>query len=307
MPELTNRHYPFHYVTALTLLMKLGIDIHRVSIRAVGEHRNYLGEILSQQPAAGKPVDEATPVVLEVGFASAVDWLPHQFFYGWHSPQAGAREWEENARNLMAPFDGSVIRYGAVAMYEQLEYSLSLVNVDYLLRYLKLYNFSLPEKPEDVREPLVWAAIMPGFHRWAGNPEAVAQVLHLLFGYSFRFTENVTADYDIPETLQCRLGNRNNRLGDDFIVGRRFSECDSSYELLIGGVTPEEVAQLLPGKKKRRKLEWVLAVCMPTNLDCRIRIKVDHSAARLASSHGHSYLGMSTHIRGGRPAVSNRV
>jgi len=307
MPELTNRHHPFRYVTALTLLMKLGIDIHRVHIKAVGEHRNYLGEILGQEPAAGKTVDESTNVVLEVGFPSAVDWLPYQFFYGWRGAQAGVRVWEEDARHLMAPFDGSVIRYGAVATHEQLEYSLALVNLDYLLRYLKLFNFSLAEPPDDIREPLIWAAIMSGFHFWAGNPDFVARVLHALFGFDFRFVENVTAQYDIPNELQCRLGRKNSRAGGDFIVGRTFRECDSSYELLISGVKPDEVAALLPGKPKRRKIEWVLSICMPTNLDCRIRLKVDAGETRLGSSQGRSYLGLSSILHSRRATVRAEV
>ncbi len=306
MPNLTNRHHPFHYATALTLLMKLGIDIHRIHIRAVGEHRNYLGEILSQQPVAGKPVDESTTVVLDVGFPSAVDWLPYQFFYGWHGTQAGARVWEDNARHLMAPFDGSVIRYTTVALHERLEYSLALVNLDYLLRYLKLFNFSLPEPPDHIREPLMWAAIMPGFHLWAGNPEFVAHVLRFLLGFDFRFIENVAARYDIPTDLQCRLGRRNSRLGDDLVMGQSFQEYDSSYVLTVSGVKPNEVADLLPGKPKRRKIEWVLSICMPTNLDCKIRIKVDEGDLNLGSSRGRSFLGYSTFVQS-RHAARPRV
>lgn len=297
MPELTDRHHPFHYATALTLLMKLGIDIQQVSIRAVGEHRNYLGEILSQQPAAGQPIDADTSVALDIGMASAVDYLPYQFFYGWRSGQARSDGWEEDARHLMAPFDGSVARYEAVATHERLEYSLALVNMDYLLRYLKLFDFTLPEKPEDVREPLLWSAIMPGFHLWAGSPDFVAGVLRYLFGYTFEFKENVAARYDIPDNLCCRLGKEASRLGDDWIIGRSFSECDSSYELSISDVPASEAGDLLPGKPKRTKLEWVLSICMPTNLDCIIRIRIASGDLKLGSSRTGSLLGYSAFVR----------
>jgi predicted component of type VI protein secretion system len=94
----------------------------------------------------------------------------------------------------------------------------------------------------------MWAAIMPGFHLWAGNPEFVAHVLRFLFGFSFRFTENVAARYDIPTDLQCRLGLRNSRLGDELVIGRSFREYDSSYALTVSDVNPDDVADLLPGK-----------------------------------------------------------
>jgi hypothetical protein len=42
---------------------------------------------------------------------------------------------------------------------------------------------------------------------------------------------------------------------------------------------------------------------MPTNLDCRIRIKVDGGEARLGSPEGRSYLGYSTFVRNVRGAA----
>lgn len=301
MPELTDRRHPFHYATALTLLMKTGVDIHKVSIRAVGEHRNYLGEILDQQPAAGQPIDADTPISLDIGMASAVDYLPYQFFYGWRSGSSRGGGWEDDARHFMAPFDGSVARYNAIATHEQLEYSLALVNLDYLLKYLKLFDFALPEKPDDVREPLLWSAIMPGFHLWAGSPEFVAAVLRYLFGYTFEFTENVSARYEIPDNLRCRLGKDSSRLGNDWIIGRSFTECDSSYRLTISDVPATEAGDLLPGKPKRKKLEWVLSICMPTNLDCIVRIKIESGDLKLASPNAGSLLGYSAFVRKDRP------
>ena len=301
MPELTDRHHPFHYATALTLLMKLGVDIHGISIRAVGEHRNYLGEILSQQPDAGQPINADTPIVLDVGMASAVDYLPYQFFYGWQSGQARGDGWEEDARHLMAPFDGSVARYNAVATHEKLEYSLALVNLDYLLRFLKLFDFELPDKPDSVREPLLWSAIMPGFHAWAGSPDFVAGVLRYLFGYNFEFRENVAARYDIPDNLRSRLGKDSSRLCENWIIGRSFSECDSSYELTVSGVPAAEAGDLLPGKPQHNKLQWVLNICMPTNLDCVVRIKIASGGLKLGSPKAGSLLGYSAFVRKHRP------
>ena len=297
MPELTDRHHPFHYATALTLLMKLGVDIHRVSIRAVGKHRNYLGEILSQQPAAGQSINADTPIALDVGMASAVDYMPYQFFYGWQSGQSRGDGWENDARHLMAPFDGSVARYSAVATHDKLEYSLAVVNLDYLLRFLKLFDFALPEKPDNVHEPLLWSAVMPGFHAWAGSPDFVAGILRYLFGYDFEFRENVAARYDIPDNLCCRLGKDSSRLGDDWIIGRSFTECDSSYELTVSGVPAAEARDLLPGRPKRKKLEWVISICMPSNLDCVVRIAVTKDDLSLGSSKEGSLLGYSAFVR----------
>jgi len=77
------------------------------------------------------------------------------------------------------------------------------------------------------------------------------------------------------------------------VIGRSFKERDSSYELQVLGVAPDEVRDLLPDKSKRRKLEWVLSTCMPNNLDCQITIKVDRSRLVLGRK-GH--LGYSTFV-----------
>ena len=89
-------------------------------------------------------------------------------------------------------------------------------------------------------------------------------------------------------------------------MGRSFQEYDSSYALTVSGVKPNEVADLLPGKPKRRKIEWVLSICMPTNLDCKIRIKVDEGDLSLGSSRGQSFLGYSTFVQS-RHAARPRV
>jgi predicted component of type VI protein secretion system len=114
---------------------------------------------------------------------------------------------------------------------------------------------------------------MPSYHLWAGNPDAVALVLKLHFGYDFEIVENVPASFPIPGRLQSRLGSPSAVLGRDALVGRSFTEFDSSYEVVVKGVPPADIAQLLPGGELRRKVEWVLDICMPNNLDYRIEVK----------------------------------
>jgi predicted component of type VI protein secretion system len=134
---------------------------------------------------------------------------------------------------------------------------------------------------------------MPSFHFWAGNPSFVEKVLRYFFGYDFRIVENVESEYGIPDDIRSRLGSSSSALGEGFVVGRSFKERDSSYELQVLGVAPDEVRDLLPGKPKRRKLEWVLSTCMPNNLDCQITVKVDRSRLVLGQK---GCLGYSTFV-----------
>ena len=75
MPDFCNRRHPFHYVTALCVLAKMGIDIDTVDILAVGEYENYRGEIQTQSPKPGAAITDDTRIVLKVGYPSAVDYL----------------------------------------------------------------------------------------------------------------------------------------------------------------------------------------------------------------------------------------
>ena len=69
----------------------------QIDILAVGEYQNYRGEILRQEPEAGEDVRYDTRIKLEVGFYSAVDQMPYQFFYGMHGITESTGEWEDKA------------------------------------------------------------------------------------------------------------------------------------------------------------------------------------------------------------------
>lgn len=296
MPDFCRRRYPFHYTTALNVLMGMGVDVNCVDILAVGEYENYRGEIQQQVPSAGTPLKEDTRIVLKVGYPSAVDYMPYQVFYGLHGITSRSPEWEDKARTLMAPFDASVIRYDAIARNQVLKFSFELVDLEYLLRYLKLLDFGLWQDSQDVGEALLWVSLLPTFHFWAGNPDFVVKVLHRLFGYDFRILEGIESEYCVPDSIRTRLGSRSAGLGQEFVLGRSFKECDSSYELQIRGVIADEVVDLLPGKPKRRKLEWVLSICMPNSLDCTITVKVDSKGLVVGKKEKKRFLGYSTFI-----------
>lgn len=297
MPDLCNRRYPFHYTTALNLLAKMGIASDRIEMIAIGVHENFKGEVRNQKPKPGEPLKGAR-VVLEIGFPSAVDQMPYQFFYGLYGRTARGSEWERHARQLMAPYDAAVIRHDAAARMDALRFAFGVLDEHHIDRYLHLFDFDLDKKTHGFQEEVVWAAVLPSFHRWAGNPVRVAEALALLFGYRFRIIENVASQYDIPEGIQYRLGAKSGRLGRESVIGRSFSECDSTYEIVVGGLTRKDMVEFLPGKPVRRKLEWVLSVCMPGNLDYRFRFEIDDPGMVLGKDDQGSHLGFSTHLHG---------
>ncbi|MCK4655383.1 MAG: type VI secretion system baseplate subunit TssG [candidate division Zixibacteria bacterium] len=296
MPDFCNRKSPFRYITALNILSKMGIDIYLVDILAVGEYENYKGEVIEQEPSPGTQIDKNTKIVLKVGFASAVDCMPYQFFYGLGTKPPRSGDWETHSRWLMAPFDSSVVRAEARTMLLSLIFNFGFVEKEHIRRFLDLYDFDIGKETEDLRELLFWSSLLPAFNFWAGNPDSVASIVTSLFGYECRIVENVRGEYDIPERIRYRLGMREERLGVGSVVGRSFSQCDSAYDVMLTGVENGDLRDFLPGGTKRRKLERVLEYCMPSDLECRIRIFGEKRSSRIGASGAECHLGYSSYV-----------
>lgn len=297
MPDLCSRRHPVHAVTALMILTKMGVPAEQIEILADGEHEKYKGEIRRQTPEPSDTIGPNDRIALRIGLFSAVDHLPYQFFYGLDSRSATrGTDWDERARRLMAPFDSSVIKRMAKADYEELRFQFSLIDREHLARYLELFGFDCDLTAGDLREQLLWVAMMPFFNQWAGNPEAVERALECLFGYKFSIQENVPARHEIPPDLQYRLGSSSGRLGHEAVLGDSFSESDTGYAVVVHDVVAEDIRRFLPGQPGRHKLEKVLDICMPSHFTRRIIIVPEKRQAELGHEADGPYLGYSSYV-----------
>ena len=296
MPDFCNRRYPFHYVTALNLLSQMGVDIERVDILALGEYENYKGEVRSQKPAPGSPLTKDMRIALEIGYSGAVDQLPFQFFYGLQGHTARGSAWDMNARRLMAPYDATAVRREAAARYQVLKFGLGISDKDHLKQFLGLFDLAQEKEIDEMSQAIIWASILPSLHVWGGNPEKVAEVLRLLLGYRFRIVENVSSTTEIPKEIRYRLGSRAGRLGRETIIGKSFSDYDSAYRIIISGIPRQKMADFIPGGILRKKLDWVLSLCMPSHLDYSVTFEVENPAAVTGAKNEGCFLGYSTHL-----------
>ncbi len=294
MPDFCDRHKPFHYSTAINLLMTLGVDPDTISIMAVGKHENYKGEVRNQLPTPGTRLTARTDVRLEIGFSSAVDQMPYQFFYGLHGHHAGAG-WELKARQLLAPFDGAVIRHEAIMRYMALRYNFSVIDDEFNRRYLDLFDFDVESETGD-RDTTLWAALMPGFNEWSGNAKIVESILSRIFGYQFRLVENIQSTFEIPEDMKYYLGTKTGRLGHETVLGRSFTEFDSSFGVQILDVEQEDVAKFLPGCPLRKRLDAVLRLALPQDMEYRISFITTGRGTKIGDEKTGAYLGYATRL-----------
>jgi hypothetical protein len=293
MPDFTGRDFRFGYMTALNTLANLGVDLNRVNIKAVGTIENYRGEIHFQDPEPGEELTGSTLITLEVGEASAVDYLPYQFFYGLHGERETDRSWEDRARSLMAPFDSTVIRHRASVRFNTLQYEFGIIEEKHLERFLSLFDFDTEGMTSGSDDVLLFVSLLPSLYLWGGNAEIITGVLRRVFGHKFILRENVESETEIPDSLRYRLGGKVARLGRETVLGGSFRECDSTYELIIGGVAVDEAKDFMPGGRVRKRIERILDYCMPGDLDCRITVKVDGEKPGLGD---RTYLGYSTFV-----------
>ena len=297
MPDFCSRRIPFHYITAISLLMKLGINPHRVEILAIGEYKNYRGEVLEQEPKPGTMLTGDVRIALRIGFSSAVDKLPYQYFYGLAGITDRASDWDDHARELMAPFDASVVRYESIAHNLALKYTFGTADNNQIKRFLDLFRFNPPPGERwHMDEMITWVALLPGFHSWAGNPRHVSKLIEFLTGYKCAIIENMRSDYSLPDDIKYRLGDKGGRLGHETIMGASFAEYDSSYEVRLSGVDQDILTEYFPNGKMYKKIEWILNTCMPNSMLYKITVKAKPVRAVLSDEKKGAYLGYSMKI-----------
>jgi hypothetical protein len=294
MPNLCNPRHPLHFTTALAILEKLGIDTNTINILAVGEYKNYQGEVIEQKPAAGTSLGPNPDIELRIGFWSAVDYMPYQFFYGLKSTPQGRGGWEEAARRFMAPFDASVIRYKTAAMRTSLAYNVGVIEDEHINRFLELFDFELLKS--DKKELLFWYSIMPTYNRWAGNPAYIEKILTYFTGYRCEIVENIEVEFEIPESAQNSLGSSRCELGRDLTIGRSFSECDSGYEVIVHDVSSMDMKRFLRGGVMWKKIEKILEICMPNNFESRITVKGRAQGVKIGKKEYLAFLGYSSYL-----------
>lgn len=294
MPDLCNPRHPLHYTTALTILEKLGIDTNAINILAVGEYENYKGEVIEQKPAVGTSLGPNPDIELRIGYWSAVDYMPYQFFYGLKSTPQGRVGWEDAARRFMAPFDASVIRYKSAAARTSLKYTMGVIEEEHMKRFLELFDFELLQG--DKNELLFWYSTMPTYNHWAGNPVYIEKILTYFTGHRCEIVENIPVEYEIPDSVQNSLGFSRCELGLDLTLGKSFSECDSAYEVTVHDVSSEDMKSYLRGGIIWKKIEEILKICMPNNLEGHIIIKGKAQGMKIGKEEDLAFLGYSSYL-----------
>jgi len=298
MPDLVNPQARLSFIQSLLTLKQCGVEWENVRLLAAGTFENYKGEIVKQKPEPDTELTPNTQITLWIGFTSLFDILPYQLFFGakeWHRDTASL---EKRAREFLACFDSFFIRILTQLRYLQLVYDLVIIEKHFCQHFLESFGFPADDWEEG--EILQWMNFLPTFHLWAGTKKGTEKILSTFLHAQIKIEENIQADDKLPQELRSHLGDNLCRLGENWLLGSRFSECDSAYRINVGPISVEQIKEFLPNKRKRRKMERILALSTPGQLRYKISLKLRQEEKRFAlgmdsknSSLGYSaYLSM---------------
>ena len=296
MPDLVNPQARIDFVQALLTLKQCGVEWKNMRLFASGTFENYRGEVVKQEPKPKTEITPSTQVTLWLGFPSIFDSLPYQLFFGakeWHRDTVNL---EQRARKFLACFDSSFIQILSRLEYVLLVYNLVFLEKDFCQHFLEAFGFPISEWEEE--EILLWMTFLPTFHLWAGTREETEKILSTFLQARFNIEENIKGENQLPPELKSRPGEKSNHLGQNWLLGSGLSECDSTYRVNIGPISVDQIKEFLPDQGKRKKLERILALSTPGQLQYKVSLKLRQQDKKFSvgKDSKNSLLGYATYL-----------
>lgn len=296
MPDLVNPLTSTSFVHALISLRRGGANLENVRLLLKGVFENYKGEIIGQLPPPDTEINSNRVIELEVGSQSMVDHLPPSLFFDPRKEYRDFDKMELRSRNLFSCFDSMMAKIKATLEYILLVYDSVFLEHSFSKKFLGA--FGLPEEGWTSEELFFWTALLPGFHQWAGTKKGTEEVLSKFLGIKIRIEENKRGENGLPIELRSLLGRKSSKLGLDWSLGNCFSECESSFEVVVGPISASEVGDFLPPGLKRKKLDQVLNHCVPGQLrwSVTLKLKQKEKIFCLGENTQNCVLGYSTYL-----------
>jgi len=296
MPDLVNPLSSASFVHTFISLRRCGVKLENLRLLLKGVFENYKGEIIGQLLPPGTEINSDTVIELEVGSPSMVDQLPSSLFFDPRKEYRDFDKMESRSRELFSCFDSIIAKTIATLEYILLVYDSVFIEHSFSKKFLGAFGF--PEEEWTSDELFSWTVLLPGFHLWAGTKRGTEQVLSKFLGVKIRIEENKRSEDSLPQKLQSRLGEKSGELGMNWCLGDCFSECESSFKVVIGPISASEVHDFLPPGLKRKKLDRILYHCLPGQLrwSKAVRLKRKERKLSLGEKTQNCVLGYSTYL-----------
>jgi hypothetical protein len=297
MPDLASSRSSISFIHALLLLKKCGVSPENIRFLFKGVFENYKGEITGQRPPKTTEIDSSSLIQLDVASASMVDQLPPSLFFAPGKKHGDLEKTELKSRKLFSCFDSAIGKIKAYLEYILLVYDSVFPELSFSEKFVGAFGF--PETGWNSEELFFWMILLPGFHQWAGTKKGTEEILSKFLGTKVRIKENEGGENDLTVESQSFLGKKASKLGSDWSLGNRFSECESTFKVIIGPIPASWVRDLLPLGLKKKKLDRILSHCVPGQLRWRIalRLKQREKSFSVGENTPNCVLGYSTYLK----------
>jgi|GEM_PF-4866436 len=295
MPDLANPHSPVQFIQALLRLKRHGVSLDNVRLLLKGVFESYKGEIAHHLPPPGEEIDSSAVILLFAASSSMVDQLPPSLFLAPRKKYSDYATMELESRKLFSCFDSTIAKMAATLRYVLLVYNSVFTEISFSRQFIRAFGF--PSEGWSPEELLLWAKLLPSYHQWGGTKKGTEEVLSRFLQAKVRIKEQEKGENSLPPELLSRLGRRASRLGSDWSLGSRCSECESTFGVIVGPISVARVRDFLPIGQKRKKLDRILKCCVPGQLrwNVTVRLRQKEKGFSLGGSTANCVLGYSTY------------
>jgi hypothetical protein len=296
MPNLANPHSAVPFIQALSQLKSSGVSLENVRLLLKGVFESYRGEIVHQLPPPGEVIDSSSVILLFVASSSMVDRLPPSLFLAPKEKYTDYSSMELESRKLFSCFDSTIIKMAAILKYAQLVYNSVFAETSFARQFVRAFGF--PDEGWSPEELFLWANLLPSYHQWGGTRKGTEEVLSRFLQTKVRIEEKRRGENPLPPELFSRLGRKASRLGSDWSLGSRYSECESTFGVMVGPISALHVHDFLPSGPKRKKLDRILKHCVPGQLRWKVTVRLRRSekSFSLGQNTANCILGYTTHL-----------
>lgn len=295
MPNLANPHSPVPFIQALSQLKSSGVSLENVRLLLKGVFESYKGEIVHQLPPPGEEIDPPAVILLFAASPSTVDRLPPSLFLAPKEKYADYSTMELESRKFFSCFDSTMTKMAVTLKYVHLVYNSVLAEVSFTRQFVRTFGF--PDEGWSAEELFLWASLLPSYHQWGGTKRGTEEVLSRFLRAKVTIQEKRRGENPLPKKLSSRLGGRASRLGSGWSLGSRYSECESTFGVVVGPISAPQVRDFLPPGPKRKKLDRILRYCVPGQLrwNVAVRLRPGEKSFSLGRNTANCVLGYSTY------------
>ncbi|MBY0508019.1 MAG: type VI secretion system baseplate subunit TssG [Bryobacteraceae bacterium] len=288
MPDLAQSYHGFHHTvdSALEVLANLNVSAHRITLRMAGRGLPSRW-IVSQTPAAGKPLGEGETITLEVAGLGYFHNLPVALWESGGESRMGTRE-------IVAALDDPYQKAAHWLREGARLFDISPTNLDACGRWITLFGLNPEDWPTDKWYSL--AVLLPNLQSLAGKETGIRFALSLMLDLPLERIARAPRFRELPEDELSRLGRRYARLGVDAIAGNRIEDL-AELTLVLGPVTLDTYYAFAQEDRKLL-LDQVLYLVTPCHQRYRVAWSVEdrRKAPHLGVAALNSRLGLNSYL-----------